>query len=167
MSTAIRLFFEEKDTVSTYALAAAAQDLLRGLLRTRGEGSRIKDTDLVVPGREKEWRSGMNRPQNFFKHADEDPDGVLEFRPVDLVPFVILDCIDMYGRYVRSSPPDSVLFMTWFSLNYPDLIRPGTIVMQLVEKFHKENPFTEPRKDLFLEVLNHGLTKGDPGWLPS
>lgn len=37
---------------------------------------------------------------------------------------------------------------------------------QLVEKFYKENPLTEPRKDLFLEVLNHGLKEGDPRWLP-
>jgi hypothetical protein len=153
MTMAIRLFFEERDSISTYTLAAATQELLRGLLKARGQGSRLKDSDLIVPGRESEWRRALNKPQNFFKHSDRDPDEVLEFRPDTLVPFTLLDCIDMYGRYVRKSTKGGVLFFAWFSLSHRDLLLPGTEIAKLAEEFHRENPCIT-RKDLFLEVLN-------------
>jgi hypothetical protein len=50
LKTAIRLFFEERDPVSIHALASAAQEVLRDLLRARGIPSpSIKDSDLIKP----------------------------------------------------------------------------------------------------------------------
>lgn len=165
LCTAIRLFFEERDDISIFALASAAQELLRDLLKTRGQGSVVMDSAMIRPGRKKEFRDAMKRPKNFLKHADWDPDGVLEFRSQS-VPFLLLDCVDMHGRYVLKHTHATTLFFMWFSLNYPDLLLPGTELAEHVESFHKESPFTEPRKDLFLEVLNRAPERGDPRPLP-
>ena len=165
LCSAIRLFFEERDNVSAYALACAAQELLRGLLKTRGQGSRIMNSDMIVPGREKEFRDAMNRPRNFLKHADRDPDGILEFREQS-VPFVLLDCVDMYGRYARKQTHATALFFSWFYLNYPDLLKAGTELAKHVESFQKENPFSKPRKDLFLDILNQAPEDGEPRVMP-
>ena len=37
------------------------------------------------------------RPENFFKHADRDPDGVIEFRP-SLTKFFLFDAVEMYRQ---------------------------------------------------------------------
>lgn len=56
----------------------------------------------VMPGREKEWRFYENRVANFFKHADKDPNGIIN--NVDLVKLnelELLICILGYWQLSR------------------------------------------------------------------
>ncbi len=78
LRVAIRLFFEDRDLVAVHTLAAAALDLLRGLARRHGVGSSfLKDNPLVRPEKKQELARLVNEAQNFFKHADHDPDARL------------------------------------------------------------------------------------------
>ena len=80
LRTAIVMFLGDQDPVSVHTLASAAQDVLRGMLKARGEqGSLIKATDLVKTEGLKLWHQLAHQEQNFFKHADRDPDGVLKW----------------------------------------------------------------------------------------
>jgi hypothetical protein len=125
LRTAIRMFFGEADGVSTYTLAVAAQEVLRGLLRAKGndEASFIKDTLRIVPERRKEYLAIINEPQNFFKHADRDPEGTLEFQPESLL-FVLIDCEQMYQR-LTGKLREGFVFDMWFTLTYPHLLKEG------------------------------------------
>jgi len=42
----------------------------------------LKDLHLLLPDAlAREFRRYVNRPENFLKHADKDPDGVGELEP--------------------------------------------------------------------------------------
>ena len=83
LDTAIRLYFAYGDPVSIHALAGAAYQLLDDLIAKRGGPDGIKDLLLTMakPESVDVVRQKLNEAQNFFKHADRDHDGVLEFRP--------------------------------------------------------------------------------------
>jgi hypothetical protein len=124
LRTAIRLFFERRDVVPIYTLAAASQELLRDLLRPLGKGSVTKDSHLVRPERKKEFLEVLNRPQNFFKHADRDPEEVLDFNSRSL-EYVLFDCALMYQAYTGRHLREGFAFVIWFVSLYPDVLFPG------------------------------------------
>jgi len=124
LRTAIQLFFEERDSLPIYTLAAAAQGLLRDLLRPRGEGSFIKDSDFIVPEKRAEFMRLINRPQNFLKHADRDPEEVLERIP-EASEGVLMDCLFMYQRLTGRQLREGIPFTVWYSVAYPQVLKPG------------------------------------------
>lgn len=124
LRTAIRLFFEDQDAVSIHTLAGAAHEVLRDLLIGTSPRSFIKDTDIIKPGHEKEYWAAVNKARNFFKHADNDPTEVLQFH-AEFNPLWILDAVEMYKRYVGRLLHDGYIFINWFVLTYPDIVRPG------------------------------------------
>src|SRR6266852_8979311 len=126
LRTAIRLFLEDGDAVAIHTLASAAQEVLRGLLKPRGGGSFYKDSDWVRPEQAGEFRHIMNEAQNFFKHADKDPDGTLRFRPA-FPAFVLFDCVHMYHAYAGHHLREGIAFAVWFFSSYPDVLRPGPL----------------------------------------
>ncbi len=152
LRTAIRLFFEERDNVSIYTLVAAVQELLRGLLKPREEGSFIKDTDLVRPEKRKEFLGIINKPQNFFKHADSDRDEVLEFNP-ELTTFVIVDCVEMYQKYTGRVLREGFVFSIWFAMNYSELLIPGAFA-DAIEEVKRQAASIGIGKAFFLSLLN-------------
>lgn len=81
LAAAIRLFFERGDAVAIHTLAAAAQGVIRDIAKSRGSKrtSILHDNPHVPPHAQKQWMKILNAPRNFFKHADSDPDGALEF----------------------------------------------------------------------------------------
>ena len=125
LRTAIVMFLEDRDPVSIYALASAAQDVLRGLLKAKGkEAISVKDSDFVKPEWLTLWRRSLNQYQNFLKHADEDPDEVLEFK-LDLLPVTLIDCVRMYSALTGQMIREGAAFMTWYTRQYPDRLKPG------------------------------------------
>jgi len=124
LRTAIRLFFEERDVFPIFTLAAACQDLLRDLLRPSGRGSFIKDSKIIRPERIKEFRDIIRRPQNFLKHADSDPEEILEFNPRTL-DYVLFDCVLMYQVHTERRLREGFVFEMWFYDAYPDVLLDG------------------------------------------
>jgi len=118
LSTAITLFFDRGDSVSVHTLSAASQEILRGLGRRQGLGSMFKDSPLIKPEKRKELGDIFNAAQNFFKHADKDPDAVHDFRPA-ATPFNILDAVELYGRLTGSFFPEAEFFRIWFFVKFP------------------------------------------------
>lgn len=124
LCTAIRLFFEEGDTVSIRTLTAASHEIIRVLAKRNGGGSMMKDSDFIKPEQRKGYEDLINKPHNFFKHGIRDSHATLEFMP-DETPFWISDCI-MMDRKLRGKPSypfvEFSVFMIWFTIQYPDLL---------------------------------------------
>jgi hypothetical protein len=51
LRTAIRMFFEDADTVSAYTLAAAAEGVLTGLLKKQGKVHPFRESDFISGSR--------------------------------------------------------------------------------------------------------------------
>jgi hypothetical protein len=61
----------------------------------------------------------MRSPQNFFKHADRDPDGEIEFEP-QFTEMLMLDAMATYGQLTGEQPILFGGFANWFGMQNPD-----------------------------------------------
>lgn len=152
LRTAIRMFFEDKDTVSAYTLAAAVEDLLAGLLNQKGERHPLRNSDLIRPERKEEFLQILNRPRNFFKHADRDPGEVLEFRP-GILPYVLLECAALYQQHTGRALREGWVFFLWFGIHNPDVVEPGPL-KDALDALKMLAPDIASDKTVFLELLN-------------
>ena len=155
LRTALRLFLQESDSVSIHTLAAASHEILRTLIKAKGGGSLIRDSDFIKPEYQKEYEKHINRPRNFFKHADRDPNEVLEF-PSGGNVFDLYDCVVMDYKLNgnKFSSRECQLFMSWFMISYPHLLKPG-----IIDLFPKEVQKMIARKELvpkrrFLDIVD-------------
>jgi hypothetical protein len=118
LATAIRLLFDDGDRISIHTLAAASGEILRDLGRPKGLGSMFKDSSLVKPEKQKEIRDIFSAAQNFFKHADRDPEAVHDFRP-EVTPFHIFDAVELYSAVAGTLFPEAEVFRIWLLVKYP------------------------------------------------
>lgn len=123
LDVAINLFFKNGDPVSIHALTAAAYDVLVSLSKAEGIYSVLKDTELYVKkGHEKEYFAILNKPQNFFKHADKDSKEILEFNP-EATSLFLLDAVRLYTKLTNEKQNNMIVYANWFSLMYPNLLK--------------------------------------------
>jgi hypothetical protein len=79
LKAAIRLWFEDGDPVVIHTLIAAAYEILDTLAQRQGVADLLFAPDIVKDEYRTQWVRSVKSPANFFKHADRDPEGVLEF----------------------------------------------------------------------------------------
>jgi hypothetical protein len=82
LKTAVELYFAQKDEVSTHILATAAYAIVRDINEHRGGEPMLKDLHVLLdPDDAREFKKYVNRPENFLKHADKDPDDIGQLDP--------------------------------------------------------------------------------------
>jgi hypothetical protein len=121
LRTAITLWFDEGDPVSTHALAFAAYEIFHAVSLHRDPYRRdlLFDTDWIKDEFRRDWNKHIRREANFFKHGDRDPEETIEFNP-DLTEWFIL--FATYARSLCREPQseEETLFTWWFQINRPD-----------------------------------------------
>lgn len=125
LETAIRLYFNDCDPVSIHTLTAASYNIVRDINRSaRGTKLIIKEQliERVVPEHQKEVRNKLNEAENFFKHADNDPTGVLQFSP-SLTELMIWEACMAYFQLSGEQLILAKVFNAWFSVRNPHLFR--------------------------------------------
>jgi len=155
LRTAIRLFFEEHDPVSIRTLASAAQEVFRGLIKARGIPSpSIKDTDRIPDDKRGLWIKAVNRESTFFKHADTDPDAVLDFDP-DFVQFIILDGCLMCSKLTDGKiPRECTVFGHWFILKNPQFLKDDNPLRTQIIRFPQAEILAHSNRKVFLAWLD-------------
>jgi hypothetical protein len=104
LDMAIRLLFDGGDVVSVHTLACAAANVLRDVLKAKG-GEAWQDAIIkTYPGIEGEIRQTLARAQNFFKHADRDPEEELDFDEKINDETIIVATLE-YGEILRLGAP--------------------------------------------------------------
>lgn len=79
IDVAVRMLFLEEDAIAVHTLASAAFRIVRDLsVHKTGDSLLSRFAEMIRPGKEKEFWKAINRPANFLKHADTDPNEVLE-----------------------------------------------------------------------------------------
>ncbi len=123
LETAIRLYFHNGDTVSIHTLTAAAYNVIRDINNHRG-GSPMwaKDIflDFVKPEHKRTFRKKINHAENFFKHANVDPEEVLKFNP-EQTEILFIDAVSQYYKLTGETPPLLSAFRIWFLAHHRDL----------------------------------------------
>lgn len=123
LKTAIRLFFGRGDSVSIHMLVCSADGILTDLCKHKGKyPGFMRDVELrVKKGYEKEWLRAVNKAQNFFKHADVDPDEIYEF-PAQITQGMLVSAIQSYKNLTGRWFWEANVFFCWFSMSKPELI---------------------------------------------
>ena len=112
----------DKDEVSVHTLAAAAYQIIHDLKEHRGEKrDLLYDSVLVKPEYRNKWINAVKRWGNFFKHANNDPEGTIEFSPFGNLMFIMFAMSGL--RFLGEKTSYSMNALTaWLVINEPVLI---------------------------------------------
>ncbi len=166
LEVAVRIYFTNGDPVSTHTLAAAAYSVIRDLNSAKGGSPMFVKDDIfkhIKPEFVDRFRAKLNEAENFFKHADHDPDKVLEFRS-EQTELLLLDACQKYREIAGEGVAELELYRTWFMLQNPNAF----IVPPELQSLHAEVRMDYPkhgRERFFGELLPLVLKQGvtNPG----
>jgi len=142
--TALKLFFENDDIVSIYTLASNAWEIIDSLCDSQNVESLSNQTRDHI-GSDKDLKKDfVNSPaRNFFKHADRDPEDLLE-------DFTELKCdgllylaVEDYMRLHGTSPIEFQVFQLWYLSIYIEKVAAGELTKIL-----------EPSEQIFPNIRN-------------
>jgi hypothetical protein len=120
LSTAIELYFADKDLVSTWTLAAAAYNVVRDINRQQSGSPMMLKEQLPnqVPARLRaKLAASIQGPENFFKHADRDPLASIELHDGQ-IELLLLDATLAYERLTHEHLPAFILLRKWYFASY-------------------------------------------------
>ena len=124
LKLAIRLFFRREDPIPIYTLTGAAHGILYDMAKAKGIKSVFINSELIRPEKREYVNKIFRNPQNFFKHADKDPENTIKFFP-HIVPFYLLDAVLIYNQLTGVQFPELTTLYGWFSIKFPDILDEG------------------------------------------
>jgi hypothetical protein len=125
LDTAIRLYFMGRDPVSIHTLAAAAFEILKDLDEHGPKNGTFHDRIPVnvKPEYQKSVLDLFRKPQNFFKHADLDPEEILEFSLAAPEYFLASAC-ELYRALSAEESAEMLTYGIWFGFQNPEVLTP-------------------------------------------
>ena len=124
IDTAIRILFRNEDPVAVHTLAMAAFRVMRDLAVKHDESymnALIKA--MLKPGMEKEFWKAILGPANFLKHADNDPDGVLDNVEEEINEHILFIDGLFYQDLGNKLSSEMQTLQAWYIAIHPEYIR--------------------------------------------
>lgn len=122
LDCAIELWFRDNDEVSIHTLTVAAHQIIHDIKEYRGEAKDLLyDTALVKDEYRNKWINVLKKAANFFKHADNDPEGTVEFSPFGNLMFMMFSIAGLGVLGEKTSYPMNAL-VAWLAIHQPELI---------------------------------------------
>lgn len=178
LNTAIRLFFENRDHLSSYTLAVASREVTDGVIETRrselyqrelartGDPLKVllshrEEFELLIkPEFYKDFLARYHKWQNFLKHADEDPDAEIEPFKAKVLALVIMLAIKNYVLLTQHWTTEMATFFAWFVVAEPQLIKsePEDVMTNKLIAQMRSYISGDPYDRSTLETIYSGLT---------
>lgn len=121
LKTAIELWFADGDAVSIHTLACAAHQIIHDINIHQKGPDLIFDSAVIKDENRNEWVRRMKKEMNFFKHADTDPVGVIEFDPQSSELFILMSINGLLIFGLEGNVAETAFFR-WFCLHNPDFL---------------------------------------------
>lgn len=156
--TAIRIYFANGDCVSTHTLAAAAFEILDDLDNHGADTGTVFDhvEEYIKPEQIGTFQKLRRAPQNFFKHADKDPEETFEFYPT-AAEATLWAAAMKYEELANESSLELAAVRTWIMIQNPDiLIEP---YRQQVEGSELSTNFTHDMRRQYFERFSTAYTR--------
>lgn len=112
----------------------------------------LKDVELVKPEFKKIIRDKFNEHQNFFKHADKDPQKTVEFNP-DVSEGFIFEASKKYHELTGEKIPSLDAFIRWERLWKPELFENSDEQYQQLATQMKKHFSREMRLQYYTAML--------------
>jgi hypothetical protein len=156
LDEAIKLFFECRDSLVIHTIAAAAQGILRDIAKATGAErlSILHDYPGIPEDRRRDWINILNTPRNFFKHADRDPDGILQFDESNNI-ITLLDAVLLYRTVSGEHLSSAKVFIGWFTTKHPEMR--NAISGNQIGEYAVRNKISPEDKATFLALINAKL----------
>jgi len=124
LEAASELYFREMGIASIHTLAAAAFEVVEALAERRETSTLIQENLLnyLTEEMKQEVLQAMRTPQNFFKHADRDPEAELELEP-KFTEMLMIFAVTTYWRLTGQLPPICDAFANWVLLQQPEWLK--------------------------------------------
>jgi hypothetical protein len=120
--TAISLWFHDGDAVAIHTLVAAAHQVCHGIAKSKGMKSPFLFNEALHPSPDqfKRYKKFVTQTENFFKHANDDPDpsGSLTF-DVTMTDLYLIDGLELYHAVSGTLSVPMRIFRNWFRIHYP------------------------------------------------
>jgi hypothetical protein len=125
LDSAIELWFLDKDEVCIQTLAAAAYQIIHDINQKKG-GTRdlLYDSAVIKDEYRSMWVAIIKKPVNFFKHANNDAEEIIEFSPFSSLLFMIFCFLGLKAIGEQTNDVEDTL-ITWIAVNEPNLVTEG------------------------------------------
>jgi hypothetical protein len=152
INVAIRLLFSNEDPVAIHTLVASALRILRDLCGKRKDTVMDKIVKSVIrPGMEKKFWGMINTPANFLKHADRDPDQILDNIHEEVNDVLLFMACMYYQDLGFQYTPEMMALISWYMAIHPDVVLDNAPMKYYLNKF--EYLRSMPRKEQLAEGL--------------
>ena len=121
LRVAISLWFQGGDEIAVHTLSAAAHQVIHDINQKKGGKGILFDSPMWKPEHRKEAVARLKRDMNFFKHADNDPEGVTEFCPLLSEMFIMCSLFGIENFGLRYDPIERA-FYEWYCLKHPEFL---------------------------------------------
>jgi len=123
LDVAIRLLFANEDPIAVHTLAMAAFRILRDLASKSDDSYMHKVVgSMIRTGMEKDFWKFLHGPANFLKHADKDPDAILNNLDEKVNDFILLISCFYYQDLGNEYTPEMVTLVSWCSALFPEFL---------------------------------------------
>lgn len=152
IDSAIVLFLNNGDPVSIHTLTAASHQLLIDLGKKQRISSFVKEEvcKSIRPEKVKEYEKMVSEAENFFKHADRDPDELLKF-PIGQTSFLLWDACQMYPKLTDETTPLITVYNMWFFVRNSDIL--DSSVVQYAKSMISKLGLDSNNRKQFLNLL--------------
>lgn len=122
LATAIELWFCGGDPVSAHTLAHAAYEIIHTVAKRRNSNAELLFDALMIKDEFRtQWAVWLKEPGNWFKHARDDPDGTLEFKPI-LTELFLLFAVRGVDFCKVARTPEEQTFWLWLYYHRSDML---------------------------------------------
>lgn len=121
LDTAIQLWFADADIVSVCTLAYAAYEIIHVISKGKRKSTLLFDSDVIREEYRNDWSKWLKGNANFFKHANRDPSGEMDFNPVVSEMLIIFTIRGLFESGVKLNDCE-VAFNHWQCFQNPNLI---------------------------------------------
>jgi hypothetical protein len=152
LATAIDLWFNEKDTVSSHTLAFAAYEIIDAVTRKMGRTtSLLYDAKYIPEDKREEVKSFVRKSPNFFKHGSRDPLATIDFRPESTQFFILFSIAGIESINLPRNKHE-LAFVTWLMVHRRSALNPkGLHFPDHLIPIHNIDELRDVPKKQFLE----------------
>ena len=160
LDVAIKLWFNEEDPVAVHTLACAACQIVHDLCPK--EELLYRSLNIKDEYRKKTIR-WLKSPSNFFKHAEKDPNEVIEFKPAFNEVFIVFSSIGLELLGIKPSISRAA-FMLYFMVttDSSNLSSKGKTEVESIPVETIQDVVSKPKAQFFEQYTAHWESKGKP-----
>ena len=135
INLASKLLFNEEDPIGIHTIAMAGFPIVRDLAKDIPD-HQLEDSfsKIIKPGMEGEFWAAINRPSNFFKHAEKDPYEILSDVEETLNDSILFLASMWYQELGYELTPEMKALISWVSVLHPSFIRDEGSLKELVNR---------------------------------